>query len=145
MLCWLPTLPLTDPIPIFLLVLLIILCAPLLNRARIPHIVGLILAGMALGPNGLNVLANDASFDLFGKVGILYIMFLAGLETDVAFVGSCEALIGFSLSANAGVRNDTMQHTAINSSLLVFLIMLFVFLGYKIIRYGCHIASRRLT
>ena len=83
MLCWLPTLPLTDPIPIFLLVLLIILCAPLLNRARIPHIVGLILAGMALGPNGLNVLANDASFDLFGKVGILYIMFLAGLEIDL--------------------------------------------------------------
>ena len=83
MLCWLPTLPLTDPIPIFLLVLLIILCAPLLNRARIPHIVGLILAGMALGPNGLNVLANDASFDLLGKVGILYIMFLAGLEIDL--------------------------------------------------------------
>lgn len=83
MLCWLPTLPLTDPIPIFLLVLLIILCAPMLNRVRIPHIVGLILAGIVLGPNGLNVLANDASFDLFGKVGILYIMFLAGLEIDL--------------------------------------------------------------
>ncbi len=80
---WLPTLPLTDPIPIFLLVLLIILCAPLLNRIRIPHIIGLILAGMALGPFALNVLDNDASFELFGKVGILYIMFLAGLEIDL--------------------------------------------------------------
>lgn len=79
----LPQLPLTDPIPIFLLVLLIILSAPLLNKVKIPHIIGLILAGMLLGPFGLNVLANDKSFELFGKVGILYIMFLAGLEIDL--------------------------------------------------------------
>lgn len=77
------SLPLTNPIAIFLLVLLIILGAPLLNRLRIPHIVGLILAGVALGPHGFNVLANDQSFELFGKVGILYIMFLAGLEIDL--------------------------------------------------------------
>ncbi|MCB9071228.1 MAG: cation:proton antiporter [Prevotellaceae bacterium] len=79
----LPQLPLTDPIPIFLLVLLIILSAPLLNKIKIPHIIGLILAGILLGPFGLNVLANDKSFELFGKVGILYIMFLAGLEIDL--------------------------------------------------------------
>ncbi|HKL95655.1 MAG TPA: cation:proton antiporter, partial [Paludibacteraceae bacterium] len=79
----LPQLPLTDPIPIFLLVLLIILSAPLLNKLRIPHIIGLIVAGMLLGPFGLNILSNDESFKLFGKVGILYIMFLAGLEIDL--------------------------------------------------------------
>ena len=79
---WL-SLPLTDPIAIFLLVLLIILCAPVFNKLKIPHIVGLILAGVLLGPHGLNVLANDQSFELFGKVGILYIMFLAGLEIDL--------------------------------------------------------------
>lgn len=76
-------LPLTDPIPIFLLVLLIILCAPVLNKIKIPHIIGLILAGVVFGPHGLNVLSNDSSFDLFGKVGILYIMFQAGLEIDL--------------------------------------------------------------
>ena len=78
-----PTFPLTDPIAIFLLVIVIILCAPVLNRFRIPHIIGLILAGTLFGPHGLNILANDASFELFGKVGILYIMFQAGLEIDI--------------------------------------------------------------
>lgn len=76
-------LPFTDPIPIFLLVLLIILFAPTLNRIKIPHIIGLIIAGMLFGPYGLNVLSNDSSFELFGKVGILYIMFQAGLEIDL--------------------------------------------------------------
>ncbi len=71
------TLPLTNPIAIFLLVLLVILGAPFLNKLKIPHIVGLILAGVLLGPFGLHVLENDKSFELFGKVGILYIMFLA--------------------------------------------------------------------
>ena len=70
------TLPLTDPIEIFLIVLMIILCAPILNKIRIPHIIGLILAGF-------NVLDYDKSFELFGKVGILYIMFQAGLEIDL--------------------------------------------------------------
>ena len=77
------TLPLTDPIEIFLIVLMIILCAPILNKIRIPHIIGLILAGMILGPYGFNVLDYDKSFELFGKVGILYIMFQAGLEIDL--------------------------------------------------------------
>ena len=77
------TLPLTNPIAIFLLVLLVILGAPFLNKLKIPHIVGLILAGVLLGPFGLHVLENDKSFELFGKVGILYIMFLAGLEIDL--------------------------------------------------------------
>lgn len=79
----LPDLPLADPIQIFLLVLLIILCAPVLNRIKIPHIIGLILAGMILGPYALNILDNDKSFELFGQVGILYIMFQAGLEIDL--------------------------------------------------------------
>ncbi len=79
----LPTFPLSDPIAIFLLVIVIILCAPILNRFKIPHIIGLILAGTLFGPHGLNILSNDASFELFGKVGILYIMFQAGLEIDL--------------------------------------------------------------
>lgn len=80
-----PHLPITDPTWIFLLVLLIILFAPmLLNRLRIPHIIGMILAGVLIGEHGFNLLARDSSFELFGKVGLYYIMFLAGLEMDMA-------------------------------------------------------------
>ena len=78
-------LPITDPTWIFLLVLLIILFAPiLLNKLRIPHIIGMILAGLMVGEHGFNILARDSSFELFGKVGLYYIMFLAGLEMNMA-------------------------------------------------------------
>ncbi len=78
------TLPIQDPVLIFFIVLSIILFAPiLLNRIHIPHIIGLIIAGVIIGPNGLNLLARDSSFDIFGNVGILYLMFLAGLEIDM--------------------------------------------------------------
>lgn len=78
------TFPITDPTWIFLLVLLIILFAPiLLNKLRIPHIIGMILAGLAIGEHGFNILARDSSFELFGKVGLYYIMFLAGLEMNM--------------------------------------------------------------
>jgi Kef-type K+ transport system membrane component KefB len=78
------TLPFTDPVLIFSLVLFIILLAPLvLNRFKVPGIIGLILAGVLVGPNGLNLLLRDSSIILFGTVGLLYIMFLAGLEIDL--------------------------------------------------------------
>ncbi len=74
----------TSPVLIFFIVLVIILLSPVvLNRFKIPHIIGLIVAGVAVGPHGLNVLARDMSFELFGQVGILYIMFLAGIEIDM--------------------------------------------------------------
>ena len=78
------TLPITDPTWIFFLVLLIILFAPMiLERLHIPHIIGMILAGVAIGEFGFNILERDSSFELFGKVGLFYIMFLAGLEMDI--------------------------------------------------------------
>lgn len=78
------SLPLTNPVIIFSLVLFIILFAPiLLNKIKIPHIIGLIMAGVIIGPYGLNLLKRDSSIVLFGTVGLLYIMFLAGLEIDL--------------------------------------------------------------
>lgn len=78
------TIPFQDPVLVFLLVLSIILFTPLLFRKiKIPYIIGLILAGVLFGPHGLNLLANNKSFELLGKVGILYIMFLAGLDLDL--------------------------------------------------------------
>jgi len=76
--------PITDPTMIFFVVLLIILFAPIvMGRLRIPHIIGMVLAGVFVGKYGLNVLERDASFELFGNVGLYYIMFLAGLEMDL--------------------------------------------------------------
>ena len=78
------SLPLKNPVIIFSLVLFIILFAPLLlNKIRIPHIIGLIMAGVIIGPYGFNLLLRDSSIVLFGTVGLLYIMFTAGLEIDL--------------------------------------------------------------
>ena len=76
--------PLTEPTWIYLGVLCIVLFAPLIfNKLRMPHIIGMILAGLLIGPNGLNVLERDSSFELFGEVGLFYIMFLASLEINM--------------------------------------------------------------
>ncbi|MEJ2881895.1 cation:proton antiporter [Pedobacter sp. GR22-6] len=79
------SLPLRNPVVIFSLVLFIILFAPILfHKIKVPHIIGLIIAGVIVGPYGLNLLKRDSSIVLFGTVGLIYIMFLAGLEIDLA-------------------------------------------------------------
>lgn len=78
------SLPIADPVLKFLLLLIIILFAPLLlNKIKVPHLLGLIIAGAAIGPNGFNILARDSSIVVTGTTGLLYIMFLAGLEIDM--------------------------------------------------------------
>ena len=77
-------LTLKNPVLILALTLLIILFAPLvLKRFRIPGIIGLIIAGVIIGPNTLHIIEKSTSFELFSKTGLLYIMFLAGLEIDM--------------------------------------------------------------
>jgi Kef-type K+ transport system membrane component KefB len=77
-------LPITDPTLIFFVVLLIILFAPIvMSKLRIPHIIGMVLAGVAVGHYGFNILERDMSFEILGSVGLYYIMFLAGLEMDM--------------------------------------------------------------
>lgn len=78
------TLPLDNPVLKFLLILVIILFAPIiLNKIKIPHLLGLIIAGAVIGPNGFNLIVRDSSIILSGTAGLLYIMFLAGLEIDL--------------------------------------------------------------
>ena len=79
------SLPLKNPVLIFSLILFIILLTPvLLQRLRIPDLIGLIIAGAVIGPNGVGIMERDSSIELFGTVGLLYIMFIAGLEIDMA-------------------------------------------------------------
>jgi len=76
--------PFQSSVLVFAVILFIILLAPLLFRSvKIPGIIGLILAGVIVGPHGLNLLAKNSAIDLFSTIGLLYIMFLAGLELDL--------------------------------------------------------------
>ena len=76
--------PITSPTIIFFVVLGIILIAPIImGKLRIPHIIGMVLAGVLIGQYGFNILERDDSFELFGRVGLYYIMFLAGIEIDM--------------------------------------------------------------
>ena len=78
------TLPVTDPILKYLIVILVVLLAPIvLNKLKIPHLIGLIIAGALMGPNGFGILDRDSSIVVSGTTGLLYIMFLAGLEIDL--------------------------------------------------------------
>lgn len=78
------TLPFEDPILKFLVILMIILFMPiLLNKIKVPHLIGLIIAGAIVGPNGFNIIPRDASVIVIGTTGLLFIMFMAGLEIDL--------------------------------------------------------------
>src|SRR5688572_5725273 len=77
-------LPLKNPVLILSITLLIILFSPLLfRRFRIPGIIGLIISGIIIGPNCFHIIESTNSFELLSKTGLLYIMFLAGLEIDM--------------------------------------------------------------
>ncbi|TRZ42159.1 cation:proton antiporter [Robertkochia solimangrovi] len=77
-------LPLTNPVLKFLLILIIILFTPILmNRIKAPPLLGLIIAGAVIGPHGFNLIIRDSGIILSGTAGLLYIMFLAGLEIDL--------------------------------------------------------------
>lgn len=100
----------SQPVAIFLLVLLIILLGPVVFRPlKIPPIVGMIIAGMAVGPYGFGLLDRDASFRIFGEVGILYIMFQAAVEIDMFHLrqqyrrGLLFGLLSFALPMTVGV------------------------------------------
>ena len=79
------TLPLSNPILVFSVILFIILLSPiLLQRFKIPGIIGLIISGIIIGPYGFNIIANNSAIELFSTIGLLYIMFVAGLELNLA-------------------------------------------------------------
>ena len=140
------TLPVTDPTWIFLLVLHIILYAPiLLNKLRIPHIIGMILAGLVIGEHGFNILVRDSSFELFGKVGLYYIMFLAGLEMNMGDFKKNRGkavmlgLLAFVIPIGIGLVTNMMllKYSLVTSILLASMYASHTLVAYPIvIRYG---------
>ena len=148
--------PITDPTLIFFVVLLIILFAPIImGKLRIPHIIGMVLAGILVGKYGLNILERDASFELFGKVGLYYIMFLAiyGLltcfvpffltfgmsiwllhySTRASFLLSCimasNTLIAYPIVSRYGLQQKPSVTLSVGSSMLSLLIALIMLAG----------------
>ena len=143
--------PISNPTWIFFIVLSIILFAPLLfGKLRIPHIIGMILAGMAIGPYGFNILKADSSFEIFGRVGLYYILFLAGLEMDVAgfrrnktqglIFGLCTFCIPFVSGYAVGYWG--LGFSAAASLLLASILASHTLVTYPTVsRYGLHHAS----
>ena len=139
-------LPVTDPTLIFFLVLVIILFAPvILERLHIPHIVGLILAGVLVGQHGFNILKQDSSFDLFGKVGLYYIMFLAGLEMNMEDFKSIRVkatvlgLLAFIFPLGIGIWTNMhlLEYSLVTSVLLASMYASHTLISYPIVlRYG---------
>lgn len=121
------TLPITDPTWIFFVVLSIILIAPMiLERLRIPSIVGMIFAGVLIGPHCFHVLERDSSFELFGKVGMYYIMFLASLEMNLQDVRKTKSkaitlgILSFLFPISIGfAANYTLLHYTIPACILM--------------------------
>ena len=143
----------TDPTWIFSVVLGIILLVPLLfRRLRVPPVIGLILAGILVGPYGFNLLAHDRSFELFGQVGIYYIMFLAGLELEMGTVehyghaGLRFGILTFSIPFLLGLASSLwLLHYSLATSLLLACIYAsHTLVTYPIVgRYG--LSRHRLT
>ena len=132
-------LPLRQPVAIFLLVLVIILFTPLLlRRLKIPHIIGMILAGMVVGPYGFNILERDASFQIFGQVGILYLMFLAGVEIDMFNLkqnlrkGVLFGLISFTIPMIGGLL---LTHYILDTSWLTSTLIASMYASHTLISY----------
>ncbi len=129
--------PFHSSVLIFAVILFIILLAPILLRSlKIPGIIGLILSGLVIGPHGLGWIEKNAAVDLFSTIGLLYIIFLAGLELDLKEFKSnkhkslafglftfliplalgfpvCRYLLGFDLNASLLVASMFSTHTLV--------------------------------
>ncbi len=132
-------LPLQEPVAIFSVVLSIILLGPFLFRMlKVPQIVGMIIAGMVVGPYGLNILERDASFRIFGEVGILYIMFLAAVEIDMFHLrqhfkrGAIFGLLSFLLPMGVGLF---ASHYAFGVSWTTALLISSMYASHTLISY----------
>lgn len=132
-------LPITNPVLKFLIILIIILLTPIFfNRVKIPHILGLIIAGAIVGPNGFNLLLRDSSIILSGTAGLLYIMFLAGLEIDMnefkknKFKSLLFGLYTFSIPMCFGVLVGVY---ILNFSLITSVLLASMFASHTLIAY----------
>jgi Kef-type K+ transport system membrane component KefB/nucleotide-binding universal stress UspA family protein len=132
------TLPLTNPVLKFFAILVIILLAPLLlNKIKIPHLLGLIIAGAVIGQHGFNLMERDSSIILSGTAGLLYIMFLAGLEIDIADFkrNSKKSLIFGMLTFSIPMTLGTLSSLLLGFSLTTSVLLASMYASHTLIAY----------
>lgn len=132
-------LPLADPVLKFLIILLIILFIPIVSeRLKVPPLLGMILAGVIIGPYGFNLMTRDSSIILSGTAGLLYIMFLSGLEIDMndfrknAGKSSLLGLYGFILPMLLGTAAGIW---ILKFSLITSVLLASMFASHTLITY----------
>ena len=75
------------------LFLVVILGPPIMQRARVPGLIGLLIGGFLIGPHGFGLLdAGSTTIPDLGQLGLLYLMFVAGVELDLALLKSFLAI-----------------------------------------------------
>ena len=66
---------------------IILLCTKFLGiltrRVQMPQVVGALLAGLVLGPAGVGVLTETSFIKSVAEIGVIILMFSAGMETDI--------------------------------------------------------------
>lgn len=132
-------LPISDPVIKFMIILSIILFIPILSdRIRIPQLLGMIISGILIGPHGFNLLERDSSIILSGTAGLLYIMFLSGLEIDMndfkknAFKSTLLGLYGFVIPMILGT---VVGFFVLNYSILSSVLLASMFASHTLITY----------
>jgi Kef-type K+ transport system membrane component KefB len=133
------SLPFQEPVLVFAIILFIILFSPILfGKIKVPAIIGLILAGIIVGPNGLNILMRNSSVELFGTVGLLYIMFLAGLEIDLnefkknKYKSIGFGILTFSIPMTLGI---VVFHLFLGYSLVSSVLIASMFASHTLVTY----------
>ncbi|MBR2630833.1 MAG: cation:proton antiporter [Bacteroidaceae bacterium] len=108
------------------------------SKLHIPHLIGMILAGVLIGKHGFNLLERDASFELFGKVGIYFIMFLAGLEMDLQNLKQNRTkgiIFGIITTVIPFVFGFISGYNLLNYSLPASLLLACIFASHTLVAY----------
>ena len=128
-------------VPFTLLLLVILTLPPIFERLRLPGLVGLLFAGVVLGPDGLGLLnAETETMQLLSDIGKIYLMFVAGLEIDLEeFRKTKNRSLGFGLATfilplATGTAIGQIFGMGLNASILVgSLLASHTLLGYPIV------------
>lgn len=132
-------LPFEDPILVFAIAVMCFLVAPIvMERYRLPGIVGIILVGALIGPNAAGLLDRSETIVLLGTVGVVYLMFLVGLEINLAeFRDNRDQSIGFGVLSFLipQVVGTVVGIYLLGFSLLTALLFASVFASHTLLAY----------
>ena len=131
--------PLTDNVLIFTVIMSVILFAIIVGaKFKIPDLVILLIAGIFLGEHGFDVLERSSAITLFGEIGLIFIMFLAGLEIDLyQFSRTRKRSISFGLLTFIipQVLGTVVVHYTLDLNWTASLLMASMFASHTLLAY----------